>query len=152
MLHPFIQMLFQEVGICNHNGTGIEKPDFAIQMVHYLVFGAEKFQPHRLTVTKCLCGLDDTYVLHEVRLKKSIKTECDQLLNSVIKHWKALKKTSSEGLRLSFLQRKGILEIKEERNDLKIERKAYDILLDQLPWNYRIIKLPWMDKPMYVEW
>jgi len=152
LLHPYIQILFQEVGVWDEESEKIEQADVAVQVMHYLVYGSAKLQPHRLATVKILCGLDDNYVLREIELNKSIKKECDQLLESVIRHWKALKKTSPEGLRVSFLQRKGLLMRKDDRIELKVERKAYDILLDHLPWSYSIMKLPWMNWPVYVQW
>lgn len=152
LLHPFIEMLFTELEAYDIGDKQLKAPDLAVRTMHYLVYGTIKFQPHRLATIRCLCGLDERCVLQEVDLPASVKSECDQLLNSVIKHWKILKKTSAEGLRVSFLQRKGLLYEKPEHFELKVEKQSYDILLDHLPWSYGIIKLPWMTMPMYVKW
>jgi hypothetical protein len=152
LLHPFIQVLFAEFAISRKDGTGLLLPDMAVQTLHYLVYGNASFQAHRLAAIRCLCGLDENYVVQEIDLPPELKSECDQLLSSVISHWKVLKKTSVEGLRVSFLQRMGLISNEEDHFKLKVEKQSYDLLLDHLPWSYSIVKLPWMLKPVYVQW
>lgn len=152
LLHPFIQVLFDEFGISRKDAGGLLLPDLAVQALHYLIFGNTQFQPHRLAAIRCLCGLDDNFVVQEVDFPPELKAECDQLLSSVIRHWKVLKKTSVEGLRVSFLQRMGLISEVDDHYKLKVEKQSYDLLLDHLPWSYSIVKLPWMLKPMYVQW
>ncbi len=76
----------------------------------------------------------------------------EELLQSAITHWKALKNTSPDGLRTGFFQRDG--KLIEENNSCRIivERKAQDVLLDNIPWNIHLIKLPWHKKVVFVEW
>lgn len=152
LLHPFIQVLFAEFGISRKDGMGLLLPDLAVQTLNYLVYGNVPFQPHRLAAIRCLCGLDDNYVVQEVDLPLELKAECDQLLSSLISHWMVLKKTSVEGLRVSFLQRMGLISNEDDHFKLKVEKQSYDLLLDHLPWSYSIVKLPWMLKPIYVQW
>lgn len=152
LLHPFIQVLFAEFTISRKDGTGLLLPDLAVQVLYYLVYGNTPFQAHRLATIRCLCGLDESYVVQEVDLPLDLKSESDQLLTSVISHWKVLKKTSVEGLRVSFLQRMGLISIEDDHFKLKVEKQSYDLLLDHLPWSYSIVKLPWMIKPIYVQW
>ena len=66
-------------------------------------------------------------------------------------HWGALKSTSIDGLRNSFLMRNGKLS-KEEIWQLTVENKAWDVLLAQLPWGISMVKTPWMEELLYVHW
>jgi hypothetical protein len=75
----------------------------------------------------------------------------DGLLTAVTQQWSALRETSIDGLRESFLKRDGKLE-EEDSFYLKIEQKPFDLLLDQIPWNISKIKLSWMPKILNVEW
>ncbi len=78
--------------------------------------------------------------------------EALHLLTVVIGKWEVLKRTSIEGLREGFLQRKGKLTEQESGILLQVERGSIDLLLDQLPWNISMIKLPWMNRLLRVDW
>jgi hypothetical protein len=107
---------------------------------------------YELIMEKFLCG---AYIHQPIarfeNLTEAMKEESDQLLNAVIDHWKVLKKTSPDGLREGFLQRRGKL-ISGNRKKIIIENAAIDILLDHLPWNYSIIALPWLQNILYADW
>jgi hypothetical protein len=141
--------------------TWIQNNDFrseltrkkAILWLHYLTHGDHKIREYELSLVKVLCGL----LPHEIadvklRLTKKERKEADEMLETVIENWTALKKVSNEGLRQSFLQREGRLTQDEAGWQLHVESKAYDILIDQLPWSYSIIKFPWMIKPLFTQW
>ncbi|MGS0755737.1 contractile injection system tape measure protein [Roseateles sp. GG27B] len=74
------------------------------------------------------------------------------MLAAVRNHWKALENTSAEGLRLSFLQRRGLLRRAEGAWQLHLQAEAFDVLFDLLPWSISLVKLPWMPLPLMVEW
>jgi len=74
------------------------------------------------------------------------------LLHAVTQHWKPLANTSIAGLRESFLQRNGSLQLKRDAWHLSVEARSFDMLLDQIPWSFSTIKFPWMDRVIYVEW
>ncbi len=76
----------------------------------------------------------------------------DGLLSSVIQQWSILKNTSIAGLRETFLQREGKLEIEEEANMLYVEAKSFDMLLDHIPWTISKLKFSWMKKVILVQW
>ncbi len=84
------------------------------------------------------------------------RAEAEQLLAAVIAHWSALKNTSVNGLRESFLKRDAILTRSASASDggwlLQVERKTLDILLDSIPWGYNQVRLPWNDYIIMVEW
>lgn len=125
----------------------------AIHLLQYLVTGAEETPEYLLPLNKVLCGWDmDKPVRKKIDLSDPEKAEAEKLLNMLISHWKALKKTSIAGLRSSFLQRNGILTEMDARWKLQVERKAYDLLLEHLPWGISMIKLSWMEKMLLVEW
>ncbi len=65
----------------------------------------------------------------------------------VINRWNALDETSIEGLRESFLKRKGKVVFMESNEIiLFVEKKSYDMLIDKLPWSIDTIRLPWLEK------
>ena len=101
-----------------------------------------------------MLGLKPTTALPvgEGLLIQSDREEAETVLQAAISHWQALKNTSINGLRSSFLLRQGLVREVENGWRLRVERKPFDILLDQLPWGIGIIKLPWMEEILWVEW
>ena len=73
-------------------------------------------------------------------------------MKNVVKQWNALKGSSVDALRGSFLIRDGILTPSTNGWLLTVEKKAYDILLDKLPWGIAMIKLSWAPYVLSVEW
>ena len=59
---------------------------------------------------------------------------------------------SAEGLRGTFLWRKGVLSSRDGAWLLRVERESYDLVLDRFPWSFEWIKLPWMKAALRVEW
>lgn len=125
----------------------------AIHLLQFLVTNKQDSQEHLLPLNKLLCGWDVSKpVCKEFKMSDSEKAECEKILSTVISHWSALKNTSIEGFRTSFLQRNGAL-VKVERNWLlRVERKTYDMLLDRLPWGLSMVKLSWMKTLLNIEW
>jgi Contractile injection system tape measure protein len=74
------------------------------------------------------------------------------VLTSVIEYWNIVGNTSVDGIRESFLQRKGKLMYKESGWILQVEQQPYDMLLQHLPWNISMIQLPWMKQMLQTEW
>jgi hypothetical protein len=106
-----------------------------------------------LPLNKLLCGRSlDKPVDRTAELTAAETDEADQLLQAVIEHWSALKRTSVDGLRASFLQRDGLLSETESHWLLQVELLGHDILLDRLPWGISMIKLSWMKKVLRVDW
>ncbi len=67
-------------------------------------------------------------------------------------HWAALRGTGSDGLRLSFLQRRGLLARGDGGWTLRMQAESFDLLLSTLPWSIGLIRLPWMAQALRVEW
>jgi hypothetical protein len=61
--------------------------------------------------------------------------------------------TTVDGLRQTFLQRRGRLETRDGGGRwLVVEAGSFDMLIDHLPWGYTMQKLPWMEEVLNVEW
>jgi hypothetical protein len=154
LFHPYLSRFFENLEIAN-NGR-FENDSLRVRAAVLLQrLASRKPNPpeYLLPLNKILCGLHaDAPVPCDIHLTdQEIKT-CDKLLETVVEHWAALKTTSIEGLRKSFVQREGILE-REDRNwRLRVERKSFDLLLEKLPWSLSMIRLSWMKSLLLVEW
>ncbi|MBE7169610.1 MAG: hypothetical protein INR73_03425 [Williamsia sp.] len=125
----------------------------AIYVLQYIATGKPGAPEWVLQLNKLLCGQDPQQRTGlNIRLTKREKREAGSLIESVIDNWKALKNTSVQGFRTSFLQRKGILFQDEGKWTIQVERLGHDMLLGTIPWGYTMIKLPWMKKMLHVEW
>ncbi|MCU0348062.1 MAG: contractile injection system tape measure protein [Saprospiraceae bacterium] len=151
LLHPFMQMLFEELGIAKDGK--LLQPGRAIQLLQVLATG-HTGPEYDLAFNKLLCGIEpDVFLKLPLRLTKKEMVECERLLKAAIGHWSKLGDTSPEGLRGTFLCRDGKL---SRRPDgawlLQVEQRGFDVLLADLPWSISMIKLPWMPDLLYVEW
>lgn len=152
ILHPFIKQLFKNCNLLNENND-INNKELAAHILHYAATKEENDFEHRMLFEKFLCGIPmQQSIKREVQIEESHKACVEELLQSVVTHWSALKNSSSDILRSEFLQREGKLDLSEDNPKLFIERKTQDILLDKIPWNISIVKIPWIDKLMYTQW
>lgn len=154
LLWPYLDKLFAAVGLT-------QRREFASRhhaargalLLHYLATGHAAAPEAELLLNKLLVGLAIEEPLpREVELEPQEREECEALLEAVITHWSALKRTSSAGLRSSFLQRAGRLAHQEQGWQLTVQRTGYDVLLESLPWGIGFVLLPWMRQPLFVEW
>jgi hypothetical protein len=156
LLHPFLIPLFKERGLLEGKSfKSDEAQQRAVFLLHYLATGKTECPEDDLILNKILCGLEaDHPLVPGVELTGNDKTACNDLLESVISHWKALKRTSPPALQQTFLQREGSLSWQSTGRSWKlvIERKTPDILLNRLPWGLSIVKLPWCKNLIYVQW
>lgn len=151
LLHPFLERLFRTVGYTD--GHRLTEPNRAVHLLHYLAAGTPLEAEWQLVLPKVLCGLPLKRAVDPAQLpNEEAKAGADEMLRAAIDHWAALKNTSIEGLRTSFLQREGRLILYEEYWSLRVERRPYDLLLDHLPWGIGTFRLPWMANRMAVEW
>jgi hypothetical protein len=152
ILHPFLPQLFNALGI-SENDKLIDT-NKALCLLNYMATGQKQMPEYNLVLPKVLCQVAITAPAPiEVKLTDNELQEADNLLDAVIKHWEALRNTSREGLRSTFLLRPGKLSKKQDGDWLlQVENKSFDILLDQLPWGISMIKLPWMKQMLWVEW
>ncbi|CAL1517157.1 contractile injection system tape measure protein [Chitinophaga sp. MM2321] len=155
LLHPFLSTCFTALGLLHKNVFVDDKARTrAIHLLQYMATGEETPPEYILALNKIICGVPlDEPVEKELRLTVNEKEEADNLLASVIQHWRILKNTSADGLRNNFLQRQGKLSRREDGGWLiQVEQRTIDILLSHLPWGLSMIKLPWLNELIYVEW
>jgi len=151
---PFLSNFFKTLELLEKNnfvddGSKVR----AVYLLQYLATGEEVFPEYVLPLNKLLCGWDIGEPLRrEYRLTDMEKSESHKLLDAVIGHWVALKQTSVDGLRTSFMQRNAVLIETMRHWLLRVERKPYDMLLERLPWGISMIRLSWMKKVLTVEW
>jgi hypothetical protein len=158
LLQPFLRRLLERSGLCAVGvGPAALEPSAlprAAALLSYVATGEHELPEHELSLVKALLGmaLDDPLQIAAGLLSASECEQADALLHAVIDHWSALKKTSVNGLRASFLMRRGLLRELPQGLELRVEPTGYDLLLKQLPWGMSLVKLPWMQRPIFVEW
>lgn len=152
LLHPFLPRFFEGLGIADEHQ--LSQVNRALCLLHFLATGQPTAPEHELLLPKLLCNISlETPADADVALTGAEVDEAIALLNAVIGHWEALRGTSPDALRGTFLVRPGKLSLRSDGDWLlQIEPGAYDILLDQLPWGISMIKLPWMERLLRVEW
>jgi len=154
LLHPFLQYFFRQFElVTDEDFVNAEAKETGIHLLYYLATSNENPYEHELIFIKYLCGWPQQLPIHRfIKLSEEMKTEAENMLGAVIRHWKILKYTSANGLRESFFQRKGKLILSEQQHKLILEKNAIDILLEHIPWNHSIINLSWMKTILYAEW
>jgi hypothetical protein len=154
LLSPFIAPFFSAAGIDTDQGFADDRDaSIGVHILQMLATGVWNEEEPQLTLNKIFCGrTPDWAPIRITDMLQNAISECDDLLNNVIVHWAALKNTSPEGLRETFLKREGKLRFENDRWELFVEYKTADILLQSLPWTFSVIKLPWMQYPIYINW
>lgn len=155
ILQPYLLPFFMAIKLVDGSDFLDQKSQHhAAYLLHYLATGNDD-QPeeHLMTLNKLLCGIDLEEPLEEFqKLSENEKSECTELLKSIIENWPAIKTTSVDGLREMFLKRSGNLRREPNGWNLYIERETHDILLDKLPWGISMLKASWNEQMIYVEW
>jgi hypothetical protein len=158
LLHPFLPRLLQGLGLAMP-GTAtrplsVDSLQRALPLLHALATGGDEVQEFELGGAKLLLGLDPGRPLPFPLQPASTaeRAEADALLDAAIDHWPALRGTGREGLRTSFLQRRGLLRRGDGGPVLTLQSEPFDLLLNTLPWGLGLVKLPWMPEPLHVEW
>ena len=155
LLHPFLPKLFEECGL-HDPCRGLEPRSLprAAALLHWLAAGRDEVHEFELGAIKVLLGQrpDDPLAPGPDLLGSRERDEGAAVLRAAIGHWKALKGTSIDGLRVSFLQRRGALREEETGWRLQLEPESFDVLLGQLPWSIAMVKLPWMTRPLFADW
>lgn len=158
LLHPFLPRFFERTHVVGTANDAELAPDAlarAAALLSYAARGIDDPFEFELGFVKVLLGLrhDSEVAIIAGALTPEDCVEVDELLTSVVEHWRVLKHTSVAGLRSAFLQRPGLLAEAEDRTwRLRVEPNAFDVLLDHLPWSIGTVKLPWMTKPLFTEW
>ncbi|MHB1099102.1 MAG: contractile injection system tape measure protein, partial [Burkholderiales bacterium] len=151
---PYLPQLFKMVDLTE--GGKFRNAEAAERAIHLLQFAVNEScdsPEFLLPLNKILCGVA-TWIPIEKRvdLLPRERDAVEGMLAAMIRSWTIIGNTSVRGLRESFLQRGGRLQLKEDAWHLKVEQKGIDVLLDRLPWSFSIIRHPWMIQPIYVEW
>ena len=151
---PFLVRFFRGIELVDGDSfRSLEAQERAVLVLQHLVTGEFEWPEHELFLNKLFCGWPpEEPVGKKIQLTELESSEAEDLLESMIQHWKVLKKTSVGGFRSSFLQREGRLSLQDNGWSLRVARASYDVLLDQLPWGISFVLLPWMKAPIFVEW
>lgn len=152
LLHPFLPQLLEARGLWRRRE--LLAPPRAAALLHWLATGADEPYEFELPAVKILLGLrpEAPLPVGADLLAQADRDEGAALLSAVIAHWKVLKGTSIDGLRVSFLRRRGALREDDEGWRLQPEPESFDVLLKHLPWGISTVKLPWMTRPLYTDW
>ena len=152
LVYPFIKELFKSCNLLTKSGDIISN-DIAVHLLYYVATKNLKPQEYELTLEKILCGIPiQTPIEKEVKLSEQQIYEAEQMLEAVSEHWTAIKNSSPDAIRSTFLIREGKLETGDFDKKLFIQRKTEDILINKLPWSISIVKTPWMKQFLTVEW
>ena len=151
---PYLPRLFDMLGLTEKSAfKDREAAARGVHILQFLVNESISSPEYQLVLNKILCGVKPGRPIKRgIELSEQEKDQLESLLLGMIQHWKSLGNTSTTGLRESFLQRHGRLQLKDDAWHLSVEAKSFDMLLDQIPWSYSTIKFPWMDRVIYVEW
>lgn len=151
---PYLPRLFQMLGLAEKNKfINRDAALRAVHMLQLLVNGQHASPEYLLPLNKLLCGIKSGDIVEPgIDVTPNETAIIEGLLQGMIQNWKALGNTSIAGLRESFLQREGRLQLKDNAWHLLVEPRSFDMLLDQIPWGYSTIKYPWMERVIYVEW
>ena len=154
LLWPYLPPLFKAYGwVEDGDFVNADSRQFAIQTLAWLSLADDLADEDQLTAFKVICGMHpEDFCEFEHMLSAEIRGECEHLLTQVVKNWSALKNTSPDALRQSFLQRPGLLLNDVNGWRLQVEKQAMDVLLERLTWPIATIKLPWNDYLIHVDW
>ena len=155
LLAPFFGIVFKDIGYLDKKG-GFASEEFRIRAVHFSQFlvASEPHPPEaNLALNKVLCGMEVAEPMERfIDLTDKEQGAAQEVIDSALTHWSALKRTSGPVFRQTFLKHEGILTFQGNNWLLRVERTSVDVLLDTLPWTISIIKHPWMKQPLMVEW
>ena len=151
---PYLPRLFGVLDLIRNGAfSSFEAQERAVHLLQYMVDGSSDTAEYELVLNKLLCGMETrTAINREILVTDAEKAAIDGLLRGMVQNWQALKNTSVNGLRESFLQRAGWLRLDSDGWHLSVESKAFDMLLDRIPWSFSVIKHAWMKEVIYVEW
>lgn len=156
LLVPFVPTFFEATGVIPPGATVLPVPRWprAAALLSLLATGATDGEEFELGFIKVLLGLrpESPLPVAPGLTAPGDRAEVEALLDAVIGHWRALKRTSIDGLRASFLTRSGLLREEDNGWHLRMETRGYDLLLDQLPWGISTTTLPWLTKPILTDW
>ena len=115
LLWPFVPRFFESLKLIQRGQfVNSESAERAVLILQYLVDATTEIPEHLLPLNKILCGIDLLEpVAANLEITEPQRDECEHLLSAVIDNWSILKNTSIEGFRWAFLQREGILKVRD---------------------------------------
>ncbi|WP_146746245.1 contractile injection system tape measure protein [Rhodovulum viride] len=153
LFHPYLRMLFDRLGLIEARQI---RADGLPRAAAVLAALAEAQPAQRLPdpLERLLLGLPDGARPEPCPTLAPAETALiDSLLRSVIGQWTRLGKTSPEGLRATFIRRRGLIGTDDRGAPrLTVAPGPFDMLLDGLPWALGPIRLPWMPEALSVIW
>ncbi|WP_340105897.1 contractile injection system tape measure protein [Rhodohalobacter sp. 8-1] len=154
LIAPFLPIFFDALGLLKEKSFSTpQAAEQAALILQYIATGDTEMPEHDLILNKILCGIDvDEPLPQHLEIGDREIDEVNNLLDSVIEHWSALKGTSVRGLRDTFINREGTLIPQQNGWKLFVERITPDVLIDRLPWSISIIRLPWTNDIINTEW
>ena len=156
ILHPFLPHFFTQLGLAEKRQfVSDESKQRAVHLLQWLAAGKLETPEEELLLNKLMCGLEPEFpVPSGIEIISAEMEECKNLMSHVLHLWRALKSSSPEAIRTTFLQRDGLIGREGFSGGWKVtvERNTFDVLLDQLPWGISMIKLPWNPWLIHVEW
>ena len=155
LLHPFLQSLFQELGVLNeqHQFVSLAAKYKAAVLLYYLQCGEQEYKEWQMLLNKILCNIPvDDVIPGGILITPGEVAECNTLLQTIVNYWEALKGSSPQAVQQTFILREGKISFKEDHWMLQVERTGTDILLDRLPWGFSTIRFPWLPNIIYTEW
>lgn len=156
LLHPWLPRLLAACGVLDDSGKEINPAQLprGCALLHALASGNAPVAEHQLPFVKLLLGQapDEPLAAALPALSPADHEEVTALLDAAREHWSALQGTGVDGLRLSFLQRRGLLSRSDRAWHLRMQGESFDLLLGLLPWSISLVRLPWMPQPLVVDW
>jgi hypothetical protein len=155
ILHPFLRYFLERLDLVDEQRQlkDASARHRAVGLLQYAVSEDPSPPEYLLPLNKVLCGMEpDDMFDFGPPVTAAEAEECANLLGAVIANAPILKNMSVNGLRATFLLRRGVLSSRDGAWLLRVERETYDVVLDRLPWTMQWVKLPWMDAPLRVEW
>lgn len=155
LLSPFLNHFFTELELKDGNTFPDDARIQAALSLQYVIQQDDYHPEHLLPLNKLLCGIPlDEPIEARLTITPRLQTCTEELMQAVITQWSALKNTSVDGLRESFLKRNGhfSFDYANKAWHLRVEQRAYDMLLNQLPWTFNMIHYSWMDFRLITDW
>lgn len=154
LVAPFLPRLFEMFNLTKAGQfVDFQASERAVHLLQFIVNEQTDAPEYELTLNKVLCGIPTAAPISAgIDITQVERDTIHHMLTSIIAHWKILGATSVAGLRNTFLQRQGWLQLGEEGWQLQVQQGPFDMLLDHLPWSIALLKSSWMDQPLHVHW
>jgi hypothetical protein len=153
LVSPFLPHLFAKAGVLGERRIAEGKAGRAGALLHYAASGRATRGARLSPLVLVLCGLAPEADVTADPLTEEDVHVVDSMLEAMRQNWSVVQGSSIAGLRETFIQREGRLDLgREDRTELRVQRKPVDVLIDQIPWSFSMILHPWMTRPLHVSW